>query len=927
MQIKKSLSNIIISFVVLIAGQLFDGNLSGAEKPSKILQQIDTISKNITTSFIENSKDSLAQDSLINNSHGHDHEHSHDSLKTEGNIDDPIFSTAKDSLIEDFRAGRKMIYYYGGTNVKYGDFELTADYIAYDLDKGTVFAKGYPDINGEIKGAPVMKQGEATYEVESVYYNFKSGKAKIKNMITQEGEGYLHGTYIKKMPDNSFNISKGKYTTCDHDHPHFYLQMTAAKVIASPDGTQKTVFGPAYVVLEDVPTPFALPFGFVPELGSQRSSGILIPSYGEEISRGFFLRGLGYYFVFGQHFDLSATTDIYTLGSWALQLNSRYNKRYKYNGNLALSYSHDVTGEKNSPDYNESSNFSFQWSHSQDSKARPGTTFRASVNLSSPSNNIYNTTSIEQGLQTQTSSSISYGKTWTGTPFSLSVNALHSQNSRDSSYSVTLPNLTFTVNRIYPFKKKERVGKEKFYESFAFNYNTTFANRISFQVKEINEPDFLKNMQNGMKHNFSITLPSFTIANYIQASPSISYGMNWYFSDSEKMYNQEEQRVETIVSDPFSTFGVTQDYSGGISFNTRLYGMFNFGKNRRIEAIRHMVTPSLSLSYRPELGTEANGYTTLSYIDANGTQFVVPYNKYESQINSPPSMGESASMSFSLNNNLEAKVRDRQDTTSKGVKKIKLIDQLNFSGSYNFLADSLNLSNISVNMSTTVFGKLGISASANLDPYAINEYGKKIGTYNIVQEGGLSLFRLVSANFSTAYSFSGKGQSKMGSDYKSGGESSSSTSQSQSTMYHRVYYHPITGEYIPSGWVYYMPPNVPWSMNFNYNYSYNRSYSYANDELIVKNNHLQTLGFSGQIRLSEQLNMNLSTNVDLMKMKISTTQLSATYDLHCFQISVSYIPNGQWASWSFRINAKASALADLLQYKKNASYWDSRSGY
>ncbi|MEG2320387.1 MAG: putative LPS assembly protein LptD, partial [Bacteroidales bacterium] len=851
-----------------------------------------------------------------------------DSIRLRGSLEFPVFSTARDSIVEDFSNGKKMIYYYGDVNVTYDNMEMKADYMAYDMDAKTVFAKGLPDSTGTIAGKPVMKEGQGSYEMESVYYNFGSRKAKIRNMITQEGDGFLHGEFLKKMPDNSINISKGKYTTCDCEHPHYYLKMTAAKVINEPGGGQKTVFGPAFVVVEDVPTPFALPFGFVPKFGS-RSSGVLIPSYGEEVSRGFFLRGLGYYFVFGDHFDVAATADIYTMGSWGLQLNSRYNKRYKYNGNLALTYSVDQTGEKNSPDFFQTKNFALQWSHSQDPKSRPGTTFRASVNFSSPSNNKYNSTDINNALQNQISSSISYGKTWAGTPFSLSVNALHSQSSRDSSYSITFPNLTFTVNRIYPFKRKERVGKEKFYESFAFNYNTTLENRISFKSKETSEPDFLKKMKNGMKHNFSISLPSFTLAKYIQASPSISYGMNWYFSDSKKIFNEEQQKIETIYSDPFSTFGITQDFSAGISFSTRLYGTFNFGKKRKIEAIRHMVTPSISFSAQPEMGTKGNGYQSLSYIDVNGIQHVVPYNKYDGQIYSPPGRGKSANMSFSIGNNIEAKVRDLKDTTGKGTKKLKLIDQLSIGGSYNFLADSMNLSNISINMNTTVFGKMGLSANATLDPYAINKYGTRIKTFNIVQEGGFKLARLTNASASISYSFSGEGKSRLGSNYKMEGngnqpKSPDKVEKSQAESYQKMYYHPITGEYIPGGWVYYMDPNVPWSINFNYSYTYSRSYQYANEQLQVKHSHMQTLGISGQLKLTKQLNFNLNTGFDLTKMKLTTTQLSASYDLHCFLISVSWIPNGQWESWSFRINAKASALADLLQFKKNASYWDNR---
>ncbi len=927
MSVRKSLY-VLFTLCALLAFNVMQANPVPGKRVSHLLQ-IDTASLRIGPSDTLGRvvPDSLAfSDSLdvansltVSDSLATTDSLSTDTLSNKASIDAPIFSTARDSIVEEFTNGRKMIYFYGDVSVRYNNLEIKAEYMAFDVESNTVFAKGMPDTTGQIIGQPVMTQGESTYEMESVYYNFNTEKAKIKNMITQEGEGYLHGQYLKKMPDNSINISKGKYTTCDHEHPHFYLKMTAAKVV-NDNGTKRTVFGPAFAVIEDVPTPIAIPFGFVPQMKG-RSSGLLMPTYGEENARGFFLRGLGYYFVFGEHVDLSATADIYSKGSWGMQLNSRYNKRYKFNGNFALSYSKDKTGEKGSPDYFETSNFSVQWSHAQDAKARPGTTFRAAVNFSSPSNNKYNSQSINEALQNQISSSISYAKVWAGTPFSLSVNALHSQSSRDSSYAITLPNLTFTVNRIYPFRKKERSGPEKWYESFAFNYNTTLENKINFKAKEFGEPDFMKKMKNGMRHNFSIGLPTFTLFKYINGSPSVSYGMNWYFSDMEKVYNQETQQLENRYSDPFSTFGITQNFSFGVSLDTRLYGMFSFGKGKRIEAIRHMVTPSLSFSAQPEMGTAANGYRSMSYVDANGIQHVVDYNRFEGQMYAAPGRGKSASMNFSLGNNFEAKLRDKKDTTGTGVKKVKLIDQLSIGGSYNFLADSMNLSNISVNLSTTIFGKMGISANATLDPYAVNEYGTRIRRFNIVQEGGFKLARLTNASFSTSYQFSGEGKSRLGANYDPS-KAEGAARKSQNDNYQRIYFHPVTGEYIPGGWVYYLDPEVPWSVNMNFSYSYNRQYQHANERLLTKHNHNMTLGISAQLRLTKDLNFNMNTGFDLTKMKMTTTQLSGTYDLHCFTISISWIPNGQWESWSFSIRAKSSALADLLQYKKNASYWD-----
>lgn len=835
--------------------------------------------------------------------------------QVKGMIDRPAFTSAKDSIMEDIEKG--IIYYFGEVTAKYQDMELSADYMAYNLHLNTVYARGTLDtISGETTGKPKMKISGSEYEMEEVYYNFSSRKAKIKNMATKQQDGDLIGENLKMMPDQSVNISGGKYTVCDAEHPHYYLKLTAAKVTTKPK--QKTMFGPAYVVVEDVPLPVVLPFGFVPDM-PDRASGLLIPTYGEEEARGLYLRDFGYSFVIGDYLDLALTGDVYSYGSWAARLTSRYKKRYAFNGSVAINYSTDITGEKDDDNYSKSTNFGVSWNHAQDDKARPGTSFKAAVNFSSPSNNKYNSQNITQSLQNQISSSVSYSKTWSWA--SLSINALHSQNSRDSSYSITLPNITFSVNRLNPFKRKHRVGKERFYEKITFSYNTSFQNKVNFKASEfaINK-DFLNKMQNGMAHNFSIGLPSFTLLKYLQFSPSIAYGMNWFFREQYRQYNPETDKVETLWTDQFSTLGITQKYSGGISMSTRIYGMFNFGKRSKLQAIRHMITPSLSVNLAPELGTPANGYTTYKYTDKDGNEKTVEYNKYAGQVNSPPGKGKTASLSFSFGNTLEAKVLKTLDPNAEEpanpkdkYEKVKLLDQLNIGGSYNFLADSMRLSTININASTTVFGKLGISGNMSLDPYAVNDHGQRINRFNVLATGKIA--RLTNASASLSYSINGEGKGN-------GNDGKAEVKNSDKVDYYRVYYHPITGEYIPGGWVYYMNPECPWSLSFNYSYSYARSYQYANDHLEISHKHTQTLGVSGQFRIDKRLNFNINTGFDITKLKLSTTQISATYDLHCFAISVSWVPNGQWESWSFRIAAKASALADLLQFKKSSSYWD-----
>ncbi len=889
-------------------------------------------------------------------------------LLEKSSLDRPAFSTAKDSIITEFTGGERKIYYYGGATVTYQDMTLTADYIEYDMKTNTVFARGRKDeTTGEWVGQPEMTQGKATYKMEELRYNFDSRKARITNMITQESEGLLQGQKIKMMPDQSVNMEKGMYTVCDLEHPHYYMKLSMAKVITQP--SQKTVFGPAFPVIADVPIPIGLPFGFVPQKPT-RSTGLLMPTFGEEVARGFFVRDAGMYFVLGDYFDLSLTGSYYTLGSYAVDINSRYKVNYKFNGNFSLTYSNDQTGEKGSADFRQSKNFGLKWSHTQDSKAHPGTTFSASVNFSSPSNSKYNSRSVDEALQNQVSSSISYSHNWNG-KFSLSVNALHNQNSRDSSYSFTLPNITFSVTRFYPFKQKNRVGKERFYEKISFGYSTSFQNKINFKMRDMQDyvynPDgsymvdpntgfrvkefgdslatkALERLTNGMGHNFQIGLPNFTLLKYLNVTPSVNYGMNWMFNSGrqylEPEYDAEGNPVmvkgpdggmvqaQRVVVDPgraFNTFGATHTYSGSMSMSTRIYGMFNFGKHRKVQAIRHVITPSMSMSFSPEKGTGFNGWRTLDgYYDKRGTYHQeAMYNIYSVSGHhnsvSPPGRGKTGSMSFSFGNNLEAKVRDLRDTTGTGSKKVKLIDQLTINGSYNFLADSLKMSNIGVSMSTSLFGKLNVSGNLNFDPYAINERGQRINRYNVVATG--NLLRLTNASASLSYSLNGKGAINGNDGTKSAGGGSSSGS-SDANSYRRIYYHPITGEYIPGGYVYYMNPNAPWSLNFSYSFNYAKNYQYTNNQLITNKRFTQTVNMSGNIKLTPRMSIQASSGFDIMAMKLTTTQISASYDLHCFNIAVSWVPTGQWKSYSFRIAANASALADLLRYKKSSSFMD-----
>ena len=484
-------------------------------------------------------------------------------LLKKSSLERPAFSTAKDSIITDFTGGKRLVYYYGGATVTYQDMKLTADYLEYDMLNNTVFARGRKDlVTGEMTGLPEMTQGSQTYKMDELRYNFTSQKARVTNMVTKESDGLLQGKKIKMLPDKSINRRDGIYTVCDLEEPHYYLKLSMAKVITKP--SQKTVFGPAWPVVGGVTVPIGLPFGFVPKKPS-RATGLLMPTFGEEQARGFFMKDAGMYFVLGDYFDLSLTGDYYTMGSWAVNVNSRYKVNYKFNGTLSFNYSNDQTGEKGSSDFVQSKNLGLRWSHSQDSKAHPGTTFSASVNFSSPSNNRFNAKSVQEAQQNQMGSSISYSHNWNG-KFSLSVNAMHNQNTRDSSYSFTLPNITFNVTRFYPFKQKQRVGKEKFYEKISFGYSTSFQNRLNFKLRDMQDYVYnsdgsyevdpvtgfrkkafgdslatkaLDRLTNGMGHTFQIGLPNFTLLKYLNVTPSVSYGMNWMFSTGRQYLEAE----------------------------------------------------------------------------------------------------------------------------------------------------------------------------------------------------------------------------------------------------------------------------------------------------------------------------------------------------------------------------------------------------
>ncbi|MBP3533244.1 MAG: LPS-assembly protein LptD, partial [Alistipes sp.] len=587
--------------------------------------------------------------------------------KSGGGLDQIIDGKNSDSLVYDVI--NKKVYIYNKGDVKYEDKSLQADFMQIDMETKEVYAYGKPDsVDGKaVNTHPVFTDGGSSYTMDTITYNFGSKKALIQGVATQEGDGWLVGGKIKKMEDNTVNIQSGKYTTCDQtDHPHFYLAMTKAKVIPG----KKIITGPAYLVMEDVPIYFlGIPEGFFPiNLGPK--SGLLMPSYGEDGARGFFLRGLGYYFILGQHMDLAVQGGIYTLGSWEVSASSRYNKRYKFSGNFTFDFSSVKTGDKGEPDYIKQNNFKFMWTHSQDPKANPGSTFSASVNLSSSGYSKYSATTLNDILSTQTNSSISYSKSWAGTPFSLSMNMAVSQNSQTRAISLTLPTFVFNVARVYPFKRKEAVGKQRWYEKISFTYTGKLTNSVTATEDKLFTKETLKNMRNGIEHTLPVSA-QFSLFNYINITPQFNYTERWYFKRQMQEWNPETNQIEKL--DPEYGFYRIYNYSASINMSTTIYGMWQFKKKTsKVQAIRHTIAPSIGFAYAPNFGKQKYGFYKTVQADSLGGYNV--YSPYADNAYGVPGSGQSAALTFSLAQTLEMKVLSKRD--SSGVKKIKLIDEL-----------------------------------------------------------------------------------------------------------------------------------------------------------------------------------------------------------------------------------------------------------
>jgi hypothetical protein len=842
-------------------------------------------------------------------------------------IDARITYTSQDSMVI---TANGVAYMYGDGELKYKSMGLTAEYIRVSMDSSTLFAKGVLDtIMNEWVGKPVFSEGQDSYNTEEITYNLKTQKGLIRNAITEQGEGYIVADKTKKVEDNVLMMGGGKYTTCDqHDHPHFYLQMTKAKV--KPGDYIAT--GPAYLVVGDVPLPLAIPFGFFP-FTNQYSSGLIMPNFGDDYSRGLYLQGLGYYFAINDYFDLMVKGDIYTRGTWAVSAQSKYVKRYKFRGNIGISYRWDVTGEKDMPDYNVAKNLSVQWSHSQDAKANPYSNFSASVNFKTAGYNRSNINSyynVQANAENTTSSSISYTQRFPDSPWNISMSMNLTQRTKDSTLSVTLPNLSVNMSRIYPFKRKVRVGKERWYEKISLQYSGSFSNSITCKEKDFLKSNFVKDWDNRFKHNLSSSA-SFTLFKYISITPSLSFNDRMYFSRVDQSWNVELNQVQ---KDTVMGFYNVYDFNASISMSTKLYGFYiPFRKwfGDKVDRFRHVMTPSVSFSYHPDFGedywakryggfygsydklitTKDEAGNIVPKLDENGLPIyeVVHYSRFRET----PGRGAAATLGFSLGNNIEMKLRNDKDTTGKEPYKVySIIDNLSINGGYNFIADSMNWQNFGVNLRIKI-PKVNytINLSGQFDPYmyTTTASGSHVRCNELYwNHGRFPQFLGTSTSFSYTFSNdvvkkwfdkSKKDKENLDTETPEGAELTTTETSKPSRS---------SSSESSSGYLF---AKIPWTLSASYSLRYVAGREWDEKKNYYKMEFRHNLSFSGSIGLGNGWKASTSLSYDVNAKKLSYTSINVSRDLHCWSMSASFVPFGPFKSYTFHIGVNASMLSDL----------------
>ena len=824
-------------------------------------------------------------------------------------LDAPVTFEANDSIV--FSEGG-FAYLYGQGKVNYENIELTSEVITMNMDSSTVYARGIKDSTGVESGLPVFKDGDTPYESKEMRYNFKSKKGFINSIVTQQGEGYVVSKEAKKGANDEIYMRRGEYTTCDdHDHPHFYLKLSMAKVRPK----KNAVFGPAQLVVEDVPLPIAIPFGFFP-FNSSYSSGFIMPTFGDEMNRGFYLRDGGYYFAINDNMDLKVLGEVFTKGSWGLSTQSNYAKRYKYSGSFNASYL--VTKD-----------FKFAWSHRQDPKASPNSTFSANVNFATSSYDRRNLSSLynpQQYANNTKASSVSYSRTFPSIGLNLSSTFNITQNTRDSSLSVTLPDLNLSLNRIYPFKRKKAAGEERWYEKIAFQYTGRMTNSITTKDNLILKQG-LSEWNNGMQHNIPVNA-TFTLFKYLNVVPSFNYTERWY---TRKVMQNYDQAAQTVVRDTINGFNRVYNYNLSLQMNTKLYGFFKPWKmfGDKVQMIRHVFTPSVSFSYAPDFGESRYGYyDTYTYTDAQGEVRTVEYSPYQGMAFGVPGQGMQKSFNFSIDNNVEMKIKSDKDTT--GVKKVSLIDQLSANMSYNAAAKTRPWSDLSMNLRLKLTKSYTFNMNASFATYAY-QYDDRgnivVGDRTEWSYGRFGRFQGYSGSFSYTFNndtwkkwFGKDDEEETKADENEGEYDDEYMTEEEQEALKKKQSQPRKKEKANISDDGYLAFKMPWSLSLSYSYSiredkdkdkFNRKtmrYPYA---------LTHSLNASGNVKLGSRWNVNYSSGYDFTQKKMSMTTVNISRDLHCFTMSCGLV-FGPFTSYNFSIRALSTMLSDALK-------WDQRS--
>ncbi len=888
----------LLTWLWLLLLVLIHNNIQAQNVPDTLSATIDTLSTPIQDTLLYH--ESLINDTLVVTSLAGDTVIKE--AKKHTPIEAEIKRTARDSIIQDIQ--NKKVFLYGDAVVTYDDITLKAAYIEVDMNTNTVFASGVADSSGTMQGNPEFTQAGQTFKSKSMTYNFDTQKGIITSVITEDGNGFLHGQKVKKLPDNTVNILRGSYTTCNlEEHPHYGFQFKKARVV--PDS--KIVTGPAYLEIEGMPTPIALPFGFFPNKSGQ-TSGIIIPTYGESNTRGFFLENGGYYWAINEYMDFQVLGDIYSRGSWGIKPRYRYKKRYRYSGDLNLGYAQNIVGTKDSPDFSDTRDFRIRWTHQQDPKARPNSTFTANVNIVSSNYVKYNVVSAEDYLSNEFQSSVAYQRNWNSKYF-LTLNGSHRQNTKTSVVNITLPELTFTVNRFYPLRK-EGGGKKRFYEDLSVSYSTNARNTANSTDSTVfTDQMWDHETQWGAQHKIPISLPLkvlkyFTLSNSINFTDRMaSQTIRKHDWVTDTIYTETDTTITGYIpTDTIPGFRNAFDFSMSTSLSTKLFGMALFKKGP-VRAIRHVLTPSVGFSYTPDFSKDSYGYFG-TYLDQSGNE--VQYSHFDGTLFGSPPGQKSGSVTFSLGNNLEIKVPSKKDTIT-GMKKIALIESFNISGSYNLAADSLKMSKISMSGRTTLWKGLSIQYSSLWDPYAADSAGKRYNRYEWEVNRRLLRLENTSWRFSFSYSLSdkdfGKNKGKAGTETENPPPTPPGATENEM-------------EEIISNPDDYIDWNIPWSLSLNYNFTYTNSITYINYMKVPEDVIVQTLGFSGQVNITPKWKFSFNSGWDFTQNQLSYTSINLNRDLHCWEMRFSWIPTGARQSWNFSINVKSSILQDLKLSKK-----------